>query len=375
MHLVLNRAVRRDSAFRGLFEASEYQRVAEFYATHPELPPTPLRSLPALAARLGVADVLIKDESARWGVEAFKIAGVRFAIEESGHLDAEVRRGVTCATAGNHGRAVARAARDLGVPCTVFLPAARTDAHQSERSTRNARVAAMRADGATVIETTESYEGAVALAAAHGERTGAAIVSDTAWAGYERIPRLIMTGYTRLFDEAAMTWSAPPDIVLVQGGVGGLVCAAANWFAFRFGSSRPFMIACEPDEAACLLESSRAGHLINLTTVGSQDERRPSALNTIMAGLRCAEPSPAAWPSIDAGIDAFMSVSDERALDTMKALAAPKSSDEPIHAGPSGACSAAAMIALAQDSAADELRKAAGLGPATRLMAIVTEGP
>ena len=163
--------------FAGLFDASEYQRVADFYAAHPELTPTPLRSRPGLASRLGVRDVLIKDESARWGVEAFKIAGVRFATEQ---LDAAtLRRGVTCATAGNHGRAVARAARDLAVPCTVFLPAARADAHVSERTTRNARVAAMRADGATVIETTESYEGAVALAAGHGERTEAGHLVET----------------------------------------------------------------------------------------------------------------------------------------------------------------------------------------------------
>jgi diaminopropionate ammonia-lyase len=233
----------------------------------------------------------------------------------------------------------------------------------------------MRADGATVIETTESYEGAVALAAGHGERTGATVVSDTAWPGYERMPRLIMTGYTRLFDEAAAAWGAPPDIVFVQGGVGGLVCAAANWFAFRFGAGRPFMIACEPDDAACLLESSRAGHLINLSDAGARNGRTPSTLNTIMAGLRCAEPSPAAWPSIDAGIDAFISVSDEQALDAMNVLADPQAGDARIHAGPSGACSTAAMIALAVDAGAADLRMAAGLGPATRLMAIVTEGP
>ena len=217
MQAVLNPSVRRDPAFRGLFDAIEHERVGRFYAAHPELPPTPLRSLGSLAGRLGVGAVLIKDESARWGVEAFKIAGVRYAVEQ---LDvATLTRGLACATAGNHGRAVARAARDLGVPCTVFLPAARPDAHVTERATRTARVAAMRGDGATVVETSGSYEEAVALAAAHGDDTGATVVSDTAWPGYERIPRLIMSGYTRLFDEAALAWSAPPDVVLVQGGV------------------------------------------------------------------------------------------------------------------------------------------------------------
>jgi diaminopropionate ammonia-lyase len=372
MQAFLNPSVRRDPGYRGLFETAEYERVERFYSAHPDLTPTPLRSLPSLAARVGVGDVLIKDESKRWDVEAFKIAGVRYAVEQ---LDADtLQHGLACATAGNHGRAVARAARDLGVRCTVFLPAARSDAHPSERATRTARVSAMREDSAVVVETTGSYEEAVALAAEHGERTGATVVSDTAWPGYERIPRLIMAGYTRLFDEAALVWPAPPDIVLIQGGVGGLVCAAANWFAFRFGASRPFLIACEPDNAACLLESARAGRLVNLIDDRSAGVSQPP-LQTIMAGLRCAEPSPAAWPSIVAGIDTFLSISDDRALDAIETLRSGASSDPAIEAGPSGACSVAAMMALVDDAGAEAIRAMIGLGPSTRVMAIVTEGP
>ncbi len=89
------------------------------------------------------------------------------------------------------------------------------------------------------------------------------VISDTSWPGYDEIPRLIMAGYTRLFDEASRQWPRLPDIVLVQGGVGGLVCAAANWFAFQFGARRPYLIACEPESAACLLESARAGRVVD----------------------------------------------------------------------------------------------------------------
>ena len=373
MQAILNQSVRRDPGYRGLFDAAEYERVEQFYTAHPDLKPTPLRSLPALAARLGLGEVLVKDESRRWGVEAFKIAGVRYAVEQ---LDTHtLKQGLACATAGNHGRAVARAARDLGVPCTVFLPAARPDAHATERATRAARVSAMREDRATVIETTGSYEEAVGLAAAHGDRTGATVVSDTAWPGYERIPRLIMNGYTRVFDEAAFNWSAPPDIVIVQGGVGGLVCAAANWFAFRFGASRPFLIASEPDNAACLLESARAGRLVNLIEDRLQPRGQQTSLQTIMAGLRCAEPSPAAWPSIHAGIDAFVSVSDQRALEAIDTLRPGGSTDSVIEAGPSGACGVAAMMALVDDPRAESVRAKSRLGRSTRAMAIVTEGP
>jgi diaminopropionate ammonia-lyase len=374
MQAVLNPAVRRDPAYQGLFDDSEYERVAHFCARHPELRPTPLRSLPALAARLGLGQVSIKDESTRWGVEAFKIAGVRYAVDQLG-VEA-LHRGLTCATAGNHGRAVARTARDVGVACTVFLPAVRSDAAALERTTRAARVSAMRADGATVVETTGSYEEAVALAAAHGETAGATIVSDTAWPGYDVVPRLIMAGYTRLFEEAAGEWAAAPDVVLIQGGVGGLVCAAANWFARRFGSRRPFLIACEPDGAACLLESCRAGRAISLRQpCASASVTAPAPLSTMMAGLRCAEPSPAAWPSIHAGIDAFLSVPDQLALEAMAVLREPLPDDPRIDAGPSGACGVAALLALAQDALADTISRRAGMGASTRVMAIVTEGP
>jgi diaminopropionate ammonia-lyase len=370
---LLNRAVRRDAAFRGLFEKEEYDRVALFFAAHSELTPTPLRSLPALAARLGLRDVLVKDESSRWGVEAFKIAGVRFAI---GQLAPDaIERGLACATAGNHGRAVARTARDLGVPCTVFLPAARTGAPVIERALRDSRVSAMRADGAIVVETEGSYEEAVARAAEYGNATGATIVSDTAWAGYERIPRLIMTGYTRLFDEAATAWTTPPDVVLIQGGVGGLVCAAANWFAARYGPARPFLVACEPDGAACLLESCRAGRLIDLEQQRASSAMPAEPMDTIMAGLRCAAPSPAAWPSIQNGIDAFLSVADKLALEAIDVLRQPAAPDQRIDAGPSGACGIGALLDLMRSPGGSVLREAAAVSPSTTVMAIVTEGP
>jgi diaminopropionate ammonia-lyase len=374
MQGLLNPSIERDPAYRGLFSDREYASVARFYADHPELAPTPLRTLPALARRLGLAEILVKDESSRWGVEAFKIAGVRYSVEK---LDPHsLKNGLVCATAGNHGRAVARVARDLGLACSVFLPAARSSAHPSERITRAARVAAMRADGAAVVETDGSYEEAVALAAAHGTSTGATIVSDTAWPGYDEIPRTIMTGYTRLFDEAAASWSSRPDVVLVQGGVGGLVCAAANWFAFRYGPDRPFLVACEPDDAACLLQSARARRMIDLNDdVPSGSARGKPALNTIMAGLRCAQPSPAAWPSIQSGIDAFVSVPDQLALDAIEVLRTPDGNDPSIQAGPSGACGLAALIALAQAPALEPVRQAGRVGRSTRVMAIVTEGP
>ncbi|CAN5671349.1 hypothetical protein BH18ACI5_BH18ACI5_21260 [soil metagenome] len=257
-----------------------------------------------------------------------------------------------CATAGNHGRAVARVARQKGVPCTVFIPAGGSP-----------RIEAMRADGARVVEVQGTYEAAVRLAAEHGRETGATIVSDTSWDGYEEIPRWIMAGYTQIFEEAHSQWNSPPTVVLVQGGVGGLVCAAASWFAWRFGERRPYLIACEPESAACLMDSARTG----AATPAQGD------LSTIMACLRCAEPSAAAWPTIAAGIDAFMTVSDQEALQAVRTLAVGAGAEH-MHAGVSGACGVAALAALVSSSELADIRRASGLDRSTRALVIVSEG-
>jgi diaminopropionate ammonia-lyase family len=353
--------VRRDEAFRGLFTDDDYRDVHAYFAAHPELPPTPLRPLDSIAAALGLAALDAKDETARFGVNAFKITGVRYAVHRVG--DELAARGLVCATAGNHGRAVARVARQKRVPCTVFLPRA-TTTDPIEHATRAARVAAMQADGATVVPVDGSYEDAVRRATAFGAESGGTVVSDTAWPGYERIPRWIMAGYTQLFEEASAQWDEPPTLVVVQGGVGGLVCAAVSWFAWRFGANRPYIIAAEPDSAACLLESAASGRA---STAGG-------SLDTIMAGLRCAEPSPAAWPTIASGTDAFVTIPDAAAVEAMQSLRT-GSDKGVIEAGPSGACGLAALRAIAGAPGLAAVRSAAGLeSRRSRALVIVTEG-
>ncbi len=370
MRSYLNPAVRRDDEFRGLWPDGDYHDVRAFFRSNPELSPTPLKPLRALADTLGVASIYAKDETHRFGLNAFKIVGVSYAVDRlvnaGRHEDREpaspITRGVVCATAGNHGRAVARVAHQRRIPCTVFLPSMTTH-DPIEARTRAARISAMQADGATVVDVDGTYEQAVRQAAAFGSRTGATIVSDTSWEGYERIPRWIMAGYTRLLDEAAAQWDAPPTLVIVQAGVGGLVCAAANWFAWRFGKDRPFFVAAEPDNAACLLMSARAGQMLTID----------SDLDTIMAGLRCAEPSPAAWPSIAAGVDAFVAVPDALAREAMEMMRAGPDAER-IEAGPSGACGVAALTAIARAPQMEIIRSAARLDRSARVMVMVTEG-
>ena len=344
---------------RPLLTDDDYRDVRAFFDAHPELPATPLRSLPSLAASLGIAALDVKDETHRFGLNAFKITGVSYALDR---LNASGARHIVCATAGNHGRAVARASRDRQFPCTIFVPTLRTN-NAIEAQIRAARVLGMRQDGARVVDVEGTYEEAVERAADFARTAGATVVSDTSWEGYETIPGWIMAGYTRLFEEARAQWRRPPDVVVIQGGVGGLVAAAASWFAHHFGEQRPFFIAAEPENAACLLASAAAGHPVTIA----------SNLDTIMAGLRCAAPSPLAWPSIAAHVDAFVTARDEDAvqlLNTLRELPG----DERMDAGPSGVCGLAALSAVLRTDDLAAVRRAARMDHSTRVLAVVTEG-
>ncbi|MFN7978854.1 MAG: diaminopropionate ammonia-lyase [Vicinamibacterales bacterium] len=311
---------------------------------------------PALAATLGLADVWIQDETSRFGLPAFKSVGVEFAVarlRERGGLD-----GVTtlvCASAGNHGRAVARAARAAGRSARIYL----------DRDVATPRLEAIASEGADIVRVDGTYDDAVRLAADDAARTGALVISDTSWDGYTEIPRDIMLGYSQVMDDAAAAWGddGPPDVLLVQAGVGGLLAAVASWSAFTWGDERPRLIGVEPRLAACVQASSRAG--------------APTAvdgpLTTIMAGLRCGEVSPIAFSIVDGLVDAYVAVDDDWCRAAMRRLARPDGDDSALAVGTSGSAGIAALLALhAEATPAD--RQALGLTAGARAFVIATEG-
>jgi diaminopropionate ammonia-lyase len=315
-----------------LFTAAELDDVRRFFESRPDLTPTPLVHLPHLAQSIGLADILVKDESVRFGMNAFKIVGVAYAVHRlllapSGQTpDApgvHNVRTLVCATEGNHGRAVARVARDAGLRAIVYM----------RRSAAEARVDAIRDEGAVIVLVDGTYDDAVRRMAADAARArDMTIVSDTAWPGYEEIPRAIMAGYTWIMTEAARQWAPhPPDVVVVQAGVGGLAGAVAAWLRTRTGT-RPHFICAEPTGAACVRASIEAGRPVSLV---------PG--DTIMAGLRCGEVSSLALPVLAATVDACVGVDDEAAVAAIDQLRKPIDGDPAIDAGASGACGLAAL--------------------------------
>jgi len=308
---------------------------------------------------LGLSRVSAKDESGRFGLNAFKLLGARFAIET---LLAEggLRRGDTlvCASEGNHGRAVARAAREAGCPARVYM------AHD----VAPARVDAIASEGAEVIRVDGSYDDAVRILQTDAVANGWTIVSDTAWPGYERIPFLIMLGYTRMMDEVRDRGSGIGDqgsgigdqgfdAVFVQGGVGGLLCAVASWCAFHRPDCK--VISVEPTQAACLQASARAGHPVTVA----------GPLHTTLAGLRNREVSPLAFESLLPNVDAFMAIDDEWAFEAMRAL-----NSHGIKAGASGAAALGGLLALCRDRSMQDMRRGLALDGRTSALVIVSEG-
>jgi diaminopropionate ammonia-lyase len=337
---------------------------AQARALHRSLPgycPTPLLALPALAAALGVGELRVKDEGKRFGLGAFKSLGAAYAIhrllQERPHPGPVT---FAAATEGNHGRAVAWTARTLGQRAVIFLP----------RDTAAARIAAIRGEGAEIVEVEGTYDDAVRRAADDSAAHGWHVVSDTAYAGYLDVPRWIMAGYETIFAEAAeqlqAAGAAPPTVVMLQAGVGGLAGAGASFYARRHGAGRPRLVVVEPTDADCCLESISSPDGEPRATRGRQ--------RSLMAGLNCGVPSLVAWPVLRAAVDLFLAVDDDFAEEAMRRLAAGRDGDPVVVAGESGAAGLAGLLALCGEPGLAAAREAAGLGPDSRVLVVNSEG-
>jgi diaminopropionate ammonia-lyase len=218
------------------------------------------------------------------------------------------------------------------------------------------RVDAIARFGAEVRRVPGTYDDAVREAARQAEANGWFVVSDTSWAGYTEVPRLIMQGYRVMADEVADQWSGdPPTHVFIQGGVGGVAAAVSAQMRARFQPA-PMLVVVEPDRAACLLASAELGEP---TAIAGN-------LDTLMAGLACGEPSLVAWQELDHGAAAFMAIPDEAAVACMRLLA-----KQGIVAGESGVAGLAGCLLAAGDLAA---RETLGLDAMSRILAFSTEG-
>ena len=334
----------------------------------PEYAITPLADAPGLASALGVGRVWVKDESWRLGLPAFKILGASWAVyralerRSGGSIgewgDVEELRGrlgpllpmtLAAATDGNHGRAVARMAKLLGLGARIFVPA----------DMAAARIEAIESEGAEVVVVPGTYDEAVARSAEEaGEHC--LVISDTSWPGYEDVPRWVIDGYSTILwevsDELGRRDEEGPTLVVVQIGVGAFAAAVARHFRSPGVSPRPRILGVEPARAACALASAEAGGIVHL----------PGPHGSIMAGLNCGSPSVVAWPTVSRGIDLFVAIEDDRAREAMRMLAGAG-----IVSGETGAAGLAGLLALSREEGG---RRTLGLTEETRVLVFNCEG-
>lgn len=338
-----------------------------FHHALPDYRPTPLVEAPLLAQSLGVAHVYVKVESQRLGLPSFKGLGAAWAVavalcerfgaepNPAGGIEALRALVAGCegltllaATDGNHGRAVARLARRIGIGARILVPS----------NLARARVEVIAREGAELVMVDGSYDDAVRQSAA--EAGGDTIlVSDTSWAGYERVPAAVVDGYATILDEVdrqlAEAGARIPDEVVVQIGVGAFAAAVVRHFR-RDGASVPRLIGVEPVGAACVHASLRAGELVEV----------PGPHDSIMAGLNCGRPSLVAWPTVSRGLDVAVTVEDELAREGMRQFA--RTGLE------AGECAGAAWAGAATLRAGALPAGVAPLSPDSSVLLFLTEG-
>lgn len=352
-----------------------------FHGSFPQYSVTPLANLAGMAERLGLGGLFVKDESYRFGLNAFKVLGGSFAMaryiaDETGHDVSEMtfdyltsdqlqkdfgQATFFTATDGNHGRGVAWAANKLGQRSVVHMPKGST-------KTRFDNIAK---EGAKVTIEELNYDDCVRLAAKEAAETEhGVIVQDTAWDGYEKIPSWIMQGYGTMAAEAAEQLRQlevnRPTHVFVQAGVGSLASAMVGFFANLFPSCPPKFVIMEAEAADCLYKGALAADG-DPRIVGGD-------LQTIMAGLACGEPNTIGWDILRNHADAFLSCPDWVAAKGMRMLVAPSKGDPSVTSGESGAVGMGVISTIMSDPDYADLRELLELNQDSKVLLFSTEG-
>ena len=370
-----------DDKFLDLMSEENVTKANEFHKSFPQYSVTPLQKLSALASYLGVKGIYCKDESYRFGLNAFKVLGGSYAMGR--YIAKELGRDISqlpynvlssdklreefgqatffTATDGNHGRGVAWAAKRLGQKAVVRMP----------KGTTKTRFDNIAKEGAEVTIEEVHYDDCVRMAAAEAAKTEhGIIVQDTAWAGYEEIPSWILQGYGTLVLEADKQLKENgvdrPTHVFVQAGVGSLAGAVVGYFAHKYKENPPVMVVCEASAADCLYRSAvqADGNLVNVT----------GDLQTIMAGLACGEGNTIGWDILKNHVTVFASCPDWMSAKATRIYANPLENDPHIISGESGSVPLGLAYTALHDEDAKDLKEALKLDENSNILVISTEG-
>lgn len=335
------------------FGCDKAQKAIEFHKTLAGYHPTPLVTLDGLAKAAGVRKLYVKDESKRFGLNAFKALGGSYAMHCLLDGREECCTFVT-ATDGNHGRGVAWAAKMLGQKAVVFMP----------KGSSQERLENILKLGAVAEITEYGYDDCVRYARKMAEKNGWLLLQDTAWQGYETIPAMIMQGYTTMgLEIMEQLGDVVPTHIFLQAGVGAMAGAMTSFFADCYKEKRPRIVIVEPDGADCIFRTAEAGDgMLHFC----------KELSTMMAGLSCGEPCTIGWDIIERYADFAMTCPDSVAADGMRILANPVGNDSRIISGESGAVTVGAVARIMHHNA--PMQELLGLTADSVILCISTEG-
>lgn len=360
---------------------NQMKGIRNFHKAFKEYEPTPLYKLDGLAKELGVSEVWVKDESQRFGLNAFKVLGGAYALGKylAQKLDKDISElsfeyltsertknqlgelTFVTATDGNHGRGIAWAAKQLGHKSVVFMP----------KGSSEIRLKRIIEEGAQAEITELNYDDAVRLANDYAKENNGVLIQDSSWDGYMEIPTWIMEGYATLMDEIfEAQW--PQDRnkafthVFLQAGVGSFAGSMLGYLTSFLGEKRPVVTIVEPNEAACIYKSMEIA------------DGKPHAVTgfmpTIMAGLACGEPSLVAWSLLRDYADFYIACEDQVTEKGMVLLGRPLGNDPKIISGESGAVGIGLLSYLLQKPDYKMLAHKIGLDAHSKILLISTEG-
>ncbi|WP_028255325.1 diaminopropionate ammonia-lyase [Veillonella magna] len=382
MKWVVNTMTKSEDKNLAIMSIEEGEKARAFHQSFPQYEVTPLTELPLMADHLGLGTLFVKDESYRFGLNAFKVLGgsysmVKYVAQKLGKDVSELTYDVFTseelrkefgqatfftATDGNHGRGVAWAAKRLGQKAVIFMP----------KGTTETRLKNIEKEGATVTIEELNYDDCVRKAVAEAAKVdNGVVVQDTAWDGYEEIPSWIMQGYGTMALEAGDQLNEKgvmPTHIFVQAGVGSLAGAVTGYFTnlYKDAPVKPKIIVVEAQAADCLYQGALAGDGKPRIVGGD--------LQTIQAGLACGEPNTISWDILRNHVDVFVSAPDWVAELGMRMTAAPLKGDKPIVSGESGAVPFGTVAAIMTMDAYKELRDELGLGKDSKVLCFSTEG-
>ena len=373
-----NRLITDDTT--DFLQPASIQSASHFIKSVAGYQPTPLIHLSQLASYWNLENIMVKDESHRFGLNAFKVLGGIYAVANviCRKLDVKVdsmsfkeltsnavkekigNMVFVTATDGNHGRGIAWAARQLGQKAVVFMP----------KGSSISRMESIQNEGALVTITEMNYDDAVRHAKQYAEECKGTIVQDTAWDNYEEIPRWIMQGYAVIADEIRQQLvheeNKQPTHIFLQAGVGSFAAAIQGYLFEVYGEKQPIVVLMESDQADCFYRTAMIDDGLPHSVTGH--------MNTIMAGLACGEPNLIGWKILRKHTYAFVSCPDYLAARGMRILAAPLPGDQPICSGESGAIGIGLLDELMHHESMAVFKHQLALDQNSRILFISTEG-